>query len=57
MHRYVYKCVRAAQIFGFSNTNLKPSQHYNFAKDIPADVPRTHWNLFMAINSAIDIAL
>jgi len=30
---------------------------YNFAKDIPASEQRTHWNLFKAVNSALDIAL
>ena len=30
---------------------------YTFAKDIPASEQRTHWNLFKAVNSALDIAL
>ena len=30
---------------------------YNFAKDIPEHQERVHWNLFQAVNSAIDIAL
>lgn len=30
---------------------------YNFAKDIPSSEQRTHWNLFKAVNSALDIAL
>lgn len=30
---------------------------YTFAKDIPASLQRTHWNLFQAINSGIDVAL
>ena len=30
---------------------------YDFAKDIPEQEERTHWNLFHAVNSAIDIAL
>lgn len=30
---------------------------YNYAKDIPASHQRTHWNLFKAVNSALDIAL
>jgi len=30
---------------------------YNYAKDIPASEQRTHWNLFKAVNSALDIAL
>jgi hypothetical protein len=30
---------------------------YNYAKDIPATEQRTHRNLFMAVNSALDIAL
>lgn len=31
--------------------------HFTYAKDIPSTMPRTHMNLFQAINSAIDIAL
>lgn len=30
---------------------------YNYAKDIPEHTERTHWNLFQAVNSAMDIAL
>ena len=30
---------------------------YNYAKDIPASEQRTHWDLFKAVNSALDIAL
>ena len=30
---------------------------YDFAKDIPEHEERNHWNLFHAVNSAIDIAL
>lgn len=30
---------------------------YNYARDIPESVDKTHWNLFQAVNSAIDLAL
>lgn len=30
---------------------------YTYAKDIPTSQQRTHWNLFQAVNSALDIAL
>lgn len=44
----------------FSASEAKTAIQYptfTFAKDIPSDFQRTHWNLFHAINSAIDIAL
>ena len=44
----------------FSASEAKAAIQYptfNYAKDIPSDFKRTHWNLFHAINSAIDIAL
>ena len=39
-----------------SQTQSKPIQ-YKYARDIPESVPKTHMNLFQAVNSAIDIAL
>ena len=46
-------------LFRFSSqlqTKPKPIQ-YTYAKNIPESVPKTHMNLFQAVNSAIDIAL
>ena len=41
----------------FSQTKQLQYPVYSFAKDIPASEQRTHFNLFKAINSALDIAL
>ena len=43
--------------FSVQSQAKEASNHFTFAKDIPASLPRTHMNLFQSINSAIDIAL
>lgn len=40
-----------------AQTNPLSSNHFLYARDIPANLPREHMNLFQAINSAIDISL
>lgn len=52
--------VCAKNIFKFATTQAdkkKNVPNFAFAKDIPADMPREHMNLFQSINSAIDVAL
>lgn len=51
------KLLRSLAFFGSQAQKAKAYETYNFAKDIPQTVERTHWNLFQAVNSAIDLAL
>lgn len=51
------KLLRSLAFFGSQAQKAKSYETYNFAKDIPQTVERTHWNLFQAVNSAIDLAL
>lgn len=51
------KLLRSLAFFGSQAQKAKTYETYNFAKDIPQTIERTHWNLFQAVNSAIDLAL
>lgn len=51
------KLLRSLAFFGSQANKTKAYQTYNFARDIPESYERTHWNLFSAVNSAIDLAL
>lgn len=51
------KLLRSLAFFGSQSNKAKSFQTFNFAKDIPESYERIHWNLFSAVNSAIDLAL
>lgn len=51
------KLLRSLAFFGSQAQKAKTYETYNYARDIPQTVERTHWNLFQAVNSAIDLAL
>lgn len=51
------KLLRSLAFFGSQAKKSKSLETFNFAKDIPESYERTHWNLFQAVNSAIDLAL